>query len=239
MKKKIISLSLAFCLLFTCSFAHSGRTDASGGHRDNKNVSGLGYYHYHCGGNPPHLHTNGVCPYATPKIKYPSLSSPSSPSTPSSPSKPSAPTVPSVKPSLSNPLTAQFTVKKPTFSVKLNNSDINNYCESWHPFVYKDIVYIPMTSAVMNELSLTSSFDDTNGFNVNKPVIPQQISSSEKSTFLDDYIVIVSAKNENLYHKYGCSELDLSEFWAYNTELAQSYGYTPCPKCNQKNYIKY
>ena len=44
------------------SNAHSGRTDSSGGHRDNKNKSGLGSYHYHCGGYPAHLHTNG-CPY--------------------------------------------------------------------------------------------------------------------------------------------------------------------------------
>ncbi len=43
--------------------AHSGRTDSSGGHRDNKNKSGLGSYHYHCGGHPAHLHPNGVCPY--------------------------------------------------------------------------------------------------------------------------------------------------------------------------------
>lgn len=43
--------------------AHSGRTDSNGGHRDNKNKSGLGSYHYHCGGYPAHLHTNGVCPY--------------------------------------------------------------------------------------------------------------------------------------------------------------------------------
>lgn len=46
-------------------YAHSGRTDSSGGHRDNKNKSGLGYYHYHCGGHPAHLHKNGVCPYST------------------------------------------------------------------------------------------------------------------------------------------------------------------------------
>ncbi|WP_138311747.1 MULTISPECIES: YHYH domain-containing protein [unclassified Clostridium] len=46
------------------SQAHSGRTDANGGHRDNKNASGLGSYHYHCGGHPAHLHPNGVCPYA-------------------------------------------------------------------------------------------------------------------------------------------------------------------------------
>lgn len=49
--------------LSTGAFAHSGRTDASGGHRDNKNASGLGYYHYHCGGYPPHLHVQGYCPY--------------------------------------------------------------------------------------------------------------------------------------------------------------------------------
>ena len=43
--------------------AHSGRTDANGGHKDNQNKSGLGSYHYHCGGYPAHLHPNGVCPY--------------------------------------------------------------------------------------------------------------------------------------------------------------------------------
>ena len=45
--------------------ARSGRTDRYGGHRDNKNKSGLGSYHYHCGGHPAHLHENGVCPYAS------------------------------------------------------------------------------------------------------------------------------------------------------------------------------
>ncbi|MDO5338351.1 MAG: YHYH domain-containing protein [Eubacteriales bacterium] len=45
--------------------AHSGRTDGSGGHHDNRNASGLGSYHYHCGGHPAHLHTGGVCPYSS------------------------------------------------------------------------------------------------------------------------------------------------------------------------------
>ncbi len=66
MKKRVFSV-LTACLisvsLGVSSFAHSGRTDASGGHRDNKNKSGLGGYHYHCGGYPAHLHTSGVCPY--------------------------------------------------------------------------------------------------------------------------------------------------------------------------------
>ena len=46
------------------TFAHSGRTDSDGEHRDNKNKIGLGNYYYHCGGHPAHLHTNGVCPYS-------------------------------------------------------------------------------------------------------------------------------------------------------------------------------
>lgn len=47
------------------NMAHSGRTDSNGGHKDNKNASGLGFYHYHCGGYPAHLHDGGVCPYTT------------------------------------------------------------------------------------------------------------------------------------------------------------------------------
>lgn len=47
--------------------AHSGRTDSNGGHKDNKNKSGLGSYHYHCGEHPPHLHKDGKCPYNTKK----------------------------------------------------------------------------------------------------------------------------------------------------------------------------
>lgn len=66
--RKIILTALIILTLitiYTNIYAHSGRTDSSGGHKDNKNKSGLGYYHYHCGGNPAHLHTNGVCPYSS------------------------------------------------------------------------------------------------------------------------------------------------------------------------------
>lgn len=66
--KKIITVAL-ICILSVAmcniTFAHSGRTDSSGGHKDNKNKSGLGSYHYHCSGHPAHLHTNGVCPYSS------------------------------------------------------------------------------------------------------------------------------------------------------------------------------
>lgn len=55
-------VAILLCTTIT-AFAHSGRTDSSGGHKDNKNASGLGSYHYHCGGFPAHLHTSGYCPY--------------------------------------------------------------------------------------------------------------------------------------------------------------------------------
>lgn len=65
--KKHVLFVLVFTLVFTLVFsasAHSGRTDSSGGHRDNQNKSGLGSYHYHHG-YPAHLHPGGVCPYTS------------------------------------------------------------------------------------------------------------------------------------------------------------------------------
>lgn len=59
---KTISVILTIIMCSIPTFAHSGRTDSSGGHRDNKNASGLGSYHYHHG-YPAHLHVNGVCEY--------------------------------------------------------------------------------------------------------------------------------------------------------------------------------
>lgn len=73
MKKKVfrlIGLLLIVMLTSTSlSFAHSGRTDGQGGHHDYKNASGLGSYHYHCGGHPAHLHKNGKCPYSVTPAK--------------------------------------------------------------------------------------------------------------------------------------------------------------------------
>lgn len=70
--KKTISILLTILTIISIgvnSYAHSGKTDSSGGHKDNNNKSGLGSYHYHCGGYPAHLHTNGVCPYSSSSTK--------------------------------------------------------------------------------------------------------------------------------------------------------------------------
>lgn len=65
-KNKISGLIISMLLvtnIATPVLAHSGRTDASGGHRDTKNKSGLGSYHYHHGFEA-HLHPGGVCPFS-------------------------------------------------------------------------------------------------------------------------------------------------------------------------------
>lgn len=65
LKRFLISLGILALCFSNVAYAHSGRTDSNGGHKDNKNKSGLGSYHYHCGGYPAHLHPNGVCPYTS------------------------------------------------------------------------------------------------------------------------------------------------------------------------------
>ena len=84
MRKRILSFMASVLIGFTCVSvavpdvaltveAHPGRTDASGGHKDNKNASGLGSYHYHCGDYPAHLHPDGVCPYAPGSVRTASV----------------------------------------------------------------------------------------------------------------------------------------------------------------------
>lgn len=64
-----LSIILVICVCIFNVYAHKGKTDSNGGHRDNNNTSGLGSYHFHCGGYPAHLHTNG-CPYTSTSSNY-------------------------------------------------------------------------------------------------------------------------------------------------------------------------
>lgn len=92
--KKVVALvviAMIACIPIV-NLAHSGRTDSSGGHKDNKNKSGLGSYHYHCGGYPAHLHTGGVCPYSsTPAASTQSTSTSTRTTTSSSSTKSTTP----------------------------------------------------------------------------------------------------------------------------------------------------
>lgn len=115
--KKLV-LTLCILLSATMTFGHSGRTDSNGGHKDNKNKSGLGSYHYHCGldggGYPAHLHTNG-CPYANTHLDDVGKSTSSSSSNSSGNTK----------------STPKYTEKKVTYvidgeEVQINTINVNN-----------------------------------------------------------------------------------------------------------------
>lgn len=61
MRKMLLTVGALLAAVGLCcagAFAHSGGTDANGGHWNHK----TGEYHYHHG-YPAHQHTNGICPY--------------------------------------------------------------------------------------------------------------------------------------------------------------------------------
>ena len=135
----IILLILCIAFMPIVAFAHSGRTDSSGGHHDNKNKSGLGSYHYHCGGHPAHLHPNGVCPYAT-TVSTSSASSSATKTT----------TDPNAK-------TATITAG----AVKINGNSIDNAKLEYPLISYNNATYFPMTWKNKNSLGITSTTDSS------------------------------------------------------------------------------
>lgn len=132
-KKIAIGMAVAMSLLLALAltaYAHSGRTDSQGGHKDNNNVSGLGPYHYHCGGNPPHLHPNGVCPYSsgssssTQPTTQPTTQAPARPAT----TQPPAPAQPATQ--APTPIPAPQPPKPPSVGDPIGNvvyTDITAY----------------------------------------------------------------------------------------------------------------
>lgn len=49
--------------------------------------------------------------------------------------------------------------------------------------------------------------------------------------FYDMHVVFIGDDGTKKYHNYSCEYLDLSHFWAYNTENAKAQGYKPCSHC--------
>ncbi|WXR60288.1 YHYH domain-containing protein [Peptostreptococcaceae bacterium AGR-M142] len=139
MKKQILAILLSLFLLGSnCVYSHSGRTDSSGGHKDNKNKSGLGYYHYHCGGYPAHLHPNGVCPYSTENTSS-SVGYSSSTKT-------------------TNVTRPMATV--PSFSVKLDGVDLNSSTSQYPPVFFNNVTYIPLTSDIITFFNFEYRWDE-------------------------------------------------------------------------------
>ena len=61
--------------------------------------------------------------------------------------------------------------------------------------------------------------------------IQQQAQEHEENQFYREHAEIVPDDGSYYYHQYGCSHLNLSRFWIYNTEAVPSR-YDPCPYCH-------
>ena len=88
-----------------------------------------------------------------------------------------------------------------------------------------ELVYILIREGQVSQL--------IDNYDHNLAIRKERINELEKKAyFLDNNIAIVPNDGTRLYHKYGCSNLDLSSFWAYNNNIAIEIGYEPCPQCH-------
>lgn len=147
--RQIGLLVLTFILTTTFSqsaFAHSGRTDANGGHNCSASSKAKGLcsgYHYHNGGS-----SSG------------SSSSSASSGGSTSNAKPVTPaeTIPS----------GYVKVEKPTYTINVNGTSVNNSSIKYPIISYKDITYFPMTFKFTQALALETVWDAEAGFVIRK-----------------------------------------------------------------------
>lgn len=132
-------------LLVPAGYAHSGRTDGSGGHRDNKNASGLGSYHYHCGGYSAHLHKNGNCPYSRSSVSSSNNQLSSSTTTVAS----------------ASPKSSGLYAVVPNYAVNLSGHAVDNTKLQYPLLNYKNVTYIPMTYNNSKSLGLLTKQEGT------------------------------------------------------------------------------
>lgn len=216
MKKfsKFVIVLFILSLFTSAAYAHSGRTDSSGGHKDNKNVSGLGYYHYHCGGHPAHLHINGICPYST---NY------------------SSSNVLTYQPSVSKPSSVSETPSQNIVNAIKNavNVYINGIKISENTLLYNDSTYIPLrvvAQYIPNASLSYSSVTQSANLKINNINYSEE---TEKANFLDNNIVFIIHPDDDVYHYYDCDIFKNTDsyFVALNKEAALISNYVPCD-CN-------
>jgi zona occludens toxin (predicted ATPase) len=141
-------LALIFILSLTFSqsaFAHSGRTDANGGHNCSASSKAKGLctgYHYHNGGSS-------------------SGSSSSSSGGSISNGKPAAAPIETIP-------SGHVKVEKPTYALNVNGTSISNSTIKYPVISYKDITYFPMTYKFTQALALETVWDAEAGFVIRK-----------------------------------------------------------------------
>lgn len=243
-------LSFTLCLS-SVAFAHPGRTDAYGGHRDNSNVSGLGYYHYHCGGHPAHLHPNGVCPYSSSSYTAPKTTTSTPKTTTTAPKTttvaPKATTT-APKTTTSAPKATASTQSKPTASAQntaastpsaakeVKATVVVDRVEVAGPILqYKDMYYVPLEQLanLMPSIITYTYYPVIFSFEVK--------TIEQKSQFMDNYIVFMpSTTKDKYFHVYDCPVLQqqgIENSYAMDIRLVdpEYMDVLPCPMCMYKD----
>jgi hypothetical protein len=99
------------------------------------------------------------------------------------------------------------------------------------------VISIVLNIAQANENSaLEDSIEDVHNFyssvqSENNQLKKELDEVSDELEFYNDHVVFVEDDGTKLYHKYHCYKFKGRYFWAYNTEAAEDYGYSPCSWC--------
>lgn len=72
--------------------------------------------------------------------------------------------------------------------------------------------------------------------NQNIKAVKENMRNTLALGFYMDHACIVTSTGQK-YHRYGCSHIENSDFWIYNTEAAEQKGYTPCSDCWTDIYL--
>ncbi|WP_312029552.1 YHYH domain-containing protein [Paenibacillus sedimenti] len=151
MKFKVIFSSLALLItISTTAFAHSGRTDSSGGHNCSAKSIAKGLcsgYHYHNSGSSSSSESSGSS----------GSSSFTSPST----------TSPAAKPQQEK-VDTRLKAVLPSYKTKINGTEIDNAYAEYPVLSYKDITYFPMTWTYTQALGVDVNWSADTGFSIRK-----------------------------------------------------------------------
>ena len=223
--KRLFSVLIVLCLITTSAFAHPGRTDSAGGHKDNKNVSGLGPYHYHHG-YPAHLHTDGICPYETPVSPAPEAAQ-----APKAAQAPEAAQAPAPAAGAAPSAPAAQTEREKAEFLDAYIAIIVDGGKEYHTLDCP--VYAEGEDFIAYNVSKAQKLDYTPCAKCHPAAAAK--TDREKAEFLDAYIAIIVDGGKE-YHTLDCPVYAAGEnFCAYNVSKAQSLEYTPCAKCHPAN----
>lgn len=231
MIRRLCAAVIAILVMFTCilTFAHSGRTDASGGHYNRS----TGEYHYHHGYSA-HQHPNGVCPYI--KIDNAGQSSNSGGANSSVTTKNSD----SIWKSEVWAVVALFLVVICAFLIMIiiiSVSDCKKMQERYKNISPEDIEKIKQIKEYETELRLKEYEIQSQKRTIEAD--NKRIEQKESIIQFYENNVVFMTKRGKHYHKYDCRHIKKSNEWQVcSMKEAQSKGYTPCAECYFRDCIK-